>query len=78
MEKITYKEELAAKIAEKIPEAPHDWAQIAATKMGKSVASIYAYARCEKGVRRGHPAELLQLLNTMVEEQKRNLKMITQ
>jgi hypothetical protein len=78
MEKITYKEALAQKIAEKIPEAPHNWAEIAAERMGKHVSSVYAYARCEKGVRRGRSAELLKLLNQMIDNQKKELKIISE
>jgi|GEM_PF-7105784 len=70
MEKNTYKEQLISKIQEKMPEAPHNWAEIVAEKMGKSVASIYAYARGEKGMRKGYPREVLRHLNQIIEEDK--------
>lgn len=70
MEKITYKEQLIKTIQEKKCRAPHDWAVLVAKKMGKSVPSIYAYARGEKGMRKGYPREVLRHLNQIIEKDK--------
>jgi hypothetical protein len=78
MEKNTYKEQLIKTIQEKMPEAPHNWAEIVAEKMGKSVASVYAYARGEKGMRKGYPREVLKHLNQIIKEDQNETKKVLQ
>ena len=42
--------------------------------MEKSVKSIYAYSRGERGVRRGYPVEVLTHLTKLVEERNEEIK----
>jgi hypothetical protein len=68
---------ITQKIAEQIPHAPHDWAKRIAKKMGKTEVSIYAYARGERGMRRGYPLELLKHLNKLIVEKKQKIEKLT-
>ncbi|HKI90118.1 MAG TPA: hypothetical protein VKA38_13900 [Draconibacterium sp.] len=77
MEKINSNDLIIRKISELIPEAPHDWAKIIAKKMGKTEVSIYAYARGERGLRRGYPLQLLKHLNELVIEKEQEIEKIT-
>ena len=77
MEKINSNDLIIQKISELIPEAPHDWAKIIAKKMGKTEVSIYAYARGERGLRRGYPLQLLKHLNKLIAERNQEIEKIT-
>jgi len=46
--------------------------------MGKSVASVYAYARGEKGMRKGYPREVLKHLNQIIKEDQNETKKVLQ
>jgi hypothetical protein len=71
MTQITQNNLLVEKIAEQIKKAPHDWAEKIAAKMGKGAGSVYAYSRCERGVRRGYPVEVLKHLTQLVSEREK-------
>ena len=59
------------KIQELVPQAPDDWAVRISEIMGKSRESIYAYARGDKGVRKGYPREVLRHLIDIIDEETR-------
>lgn len=76
MEKNTHKEQLTRAIKERINEAPHDWAKIIAERMGKSVESVYAYCRYDRGIKRKYPREVLRHLNQIIEQDKKETQII--
>jgi hypothetical protein len=65
------------KIQKLLNNAPHDWADRIAAKMGKGTGSIYAYSKGERGVRRGYPVEVLRHLTEMVKEKEKEIKKLT-
>lgn len=77
MGQITQNQLLVEKIAELIKKAPHDWADTIASEMGKCTGSVYAYSKCERGVRRGYPVEVLKRLTKIVNEKEKELKKLT-
>lgn len=64
-------------ISKKINKAPHDWKKTIADKMEKSEHSVYAYSRGLRGIRRGYPLEVLKHLNTLIEEQQKEIEKLT-
>jgi imidazole glycerol phosphate synthase subunit HisF len=77
MEQNTQNILLIEKIAELIKKAPHDWAERIAEKMGKGAGSVYLYSKCERGMRRGYPLEVLKHLTEMVKEKEKEIKKLT-
>jgi imidazole glycerol phosphate synthase subunit HisF len=77
MEQNTQNILLVEKMAELIKKAPHDWAERIAEKMGKGAGSVYLYSKCERGMRRGYPLEVLKQLTEMVKEQEKEIKKLT-
>jgi len=71
MEQNTQKILLVEKMEELIKKAPHDWAERIAEKMGKGAGSVYLYSKCERGMRRGYPLEVLRQLTEMVSEREK-------
>lgn len=67
-------EEIIEKIKELTPQAPPDWADKIATQMVKSVDSVYAYARGDRGIRRGYHKEVLRILKELVAEENERTK----
>lgn len=59
-------EEILTKIKELIPQAPANWAETIASKMGKSTDSVYCYVRGQRGIRKGQHKEVLKLLKELV------------
>lgn len=64
-------------INEKRKEAPTDWAEQISVKMNKSVESIWAYARGERGIRSGFHIEVLNHLNIILEEKEIEIQKAT-
>ena len=74
---MTKKEEVLQAIKEMIKYAPADWAQQVATEMGKTKASVYAYAKGDRGVRRGMHIAVLTILKKIEEtEQARTQELL--
>ena len=61
-------------IKRKMKEAPSDWAVQMAEKKAVTVQAVYAWARCERGVRDGKPEEVLLFLNKLLKEQEERRK----
>jgi hypothetical protein len=77
MEQNTQNTLLVEKMAELIKKAPHDWAEKIAANMGKCAGSVYAYSKCERGVRKGYPVEVLKQLTEIVKEKEKEIKKLT-
>jgi hypothetical protein len=60
-----------------LPEAPTNWADLIALKMGKSASSVRAYVRGEKGLRNGHSITVLKLLIEIVDERRAEIENLT-
>lgn len=75
MEQITHT--IVQAIAAKRKEAPHDWAEQIAEKMDKSVQTVYAYSRGLRGIRHDYPMQVLEHLNTLIEERNAKLEKLT-
>lgn len=65
------------KIQKLLNDAPHDWAERIADKMGKCPGSVYAYSKGERGLRKGYHIEVLKQLTEMVKEKEREIKKLT-
>lgn len=68
------KAQIIEKIKELIPDAPGDWAEQIAEKMGKSTESVYAYARGDRGSRTGFHKEVLRHLKVLVANETKEIK----
>ncbi|OFX52412.1 MAG: hypothetical protein A2066_21695 [Bacteroidetes bacterium GWB2_41_8] len=66
--------EIIERIKELIPQAPPDWADTIAAKMGKSSGAVYAYARGDRGIRKGYHKEVLAQLKELVAEENERTK----
>jgi hypothetical protein len=62
--------EILQKISELIKNAPDTWAETIAIKMGKSVNSVYAYARGDRGLKKGYHKEVLKFLKEIIASEK--------
>lgn len=73
------KNEIIKKISELIPLVPDTWADTIAARMGKSTQSVYAYARGDRGTRKGYHKDVLRFLYEIIENEKRETqKLINQ
>jgi len=68
------KAQVIDKIQELIPDAPGDWVEQIASKMGKSTESVYAYARGDRGARKGYHKTVLRHLKELVAEEMKQTK----
>ena len=64
-------------INQKRKEAPSDWAEQISVKMNKSVESVWAYARGERGIRSGFHIQVLNHLNTILEQKEIEIQKAT-
>jgi transcriptional regulator with XRE-family HTH domain len=56
-------------------EAPRDWAEQIAKRMGKSVSTVRDYANgASKGIRNGGTLEVLKHLNDLISERNKEIK----
>lgn len=65
------------KIQKLLNDAPHDWAERIAERMGKCAGSVYAYSTGVRGIRKGYHIEVLRQLTEMVKEKEREIKKLT-
>jgi len=64
-------------IKQAIKEAPSGWAREMAEERGVTIQAVYAWARCERGVKDGKPEEVLSfLLNKIKTREKMRQKLI--
>lgn len=72
------KDLVTKRIQELIKQAPALWVDEVAERMNKSVVTIYAYARGERGTKNGQHKEVLRILKEIVaREQKEIQKLIS-
>ena len=70
-------QQVVRKISELKEQVPSDWAERISEKMGKSPESVWAYARGERGVRKGCHLQVLRYLTAIHKEHMREIQKLT-
>lgn len=65
------------RIASKQIDAPHNWRELIAAKMNVQSATVDAYARGIRGLKKDKHIEVLTILNSLIVEHQKNIELLT-